>query len=94
MVRRQIRVTGLVQGVGFRWFAQQNAARLGLTGWVENQEDGSVIMEIQGEEHGVEHFTGAVAQGPRYARVESIETLHREPNPDERAFGVRDGWLF
>lgn len=93
MVRRQIRVTGLVQGVGFRWFAQQHAARLGLTGWAENQEDGSVIMEIQGEERGLEQFTDAVSQGPRYAQVGGVEILSREPDPDERTFRVRDRWF-
>lgn len=93
MVRRYIRVTGRVQGVGFRWFAQQHAARLGLTGWAENQEDGSVVMEIQGEECGVEQFTAAVSKGPSYALVDGVEAASREPDPDERTFRVRDRWF-
>ena len=89
-VRRFVRVTGLVQCVGFRWFAQQNASRLGLTGWVENEEDGSVTMEVQGETQGVDAFIGAVTQGPRYARVDSVEVAARAEDPAERSFRVRD----
>ena len=47
MQRRQIRFYGRVQGVGFRYHAKHAAAALGLTGWVRNEYDGSVMMEVQ-----------------------------------------------
>lgn len=48
-VRRRYRFFGDVQGVGFRYRAKYAAETLGLTGWVENEEDGSVTMEVQGQ---------------------------------------------
>lgn len=50
IVRYYGRAVGRVQGVGFRFFVQQNAVELGLTGWVRNMDDGSVTMEMQGQE--------------------------------------------
>ena len=47
--RVAVRFTGTVQGVGFRWTCRAIAAELGLTGWVRNEYDGSVSLEIQGE---------------------------------------------
>lgn len=90
MVRRGIRVTGIVQCVGFRWFAQQNASRFGLTGWVSNQSDGSVMMEAQGDERAVDAFTAEVSHRPRYAQVETVEIRALECEPEERSFGVQD----
>ena len=48
MIRRQYRVHGRVQGVGFRYTVTQAANALGLTGWVRNERDGSVTTELQG----------------------------------------------
>ena len=53
-VRFFARAEGRVQGVGFRFFVQQNALELGLCGWVRNMEDGSVTMEVQGQAEAVE----------------------------------------
>lgn len=93
MVRRYIRVSGLVQGVGFRWFAEQNAARLGLTGWACNLEDGDVELEVQGDAEAVDLFIGAASRGPRYARVEHITVRPLDADPGERSFHVRDTWM-
>lgn len=49
-VRKRIVFHGRVQGVGFRYTAKQLARSLGLTGWVENEYDGTVLMEVQGRE--------------------------------------------
>lgn len=91
MVRKNIVVTGLVQCVGYRWFASQNAARLGLTGWVCNREDGSVEMEVQGDVAAVAAFAEAAARGPRYAEVRRISQESRAVDPGERSFHVRGG---
>ena len=89
MVRLYIRVSGRVQGVGFRWFACAAAARLDLTGWVRNREDGDVEMEVQGDEGPVEEFVQAVSRGPRYAIVEDMERHPLIPEPGERSFHER-----
>lgn len=49
-VRKRMTFYGRVQGVGFRYTAKHLARSLGLTGWVENQWDGTVLMEVQGRE--------------------------------------------
>lgn len=51
-----MRVTGLVQGVGFRWTTQMIAQELGITGTVKNNPDGSVSIVAQGDELPLEHF--------------------------------------
>ena len=89
MVRLYIRVSGRVQGVGFRWFTSMTAARLDLTGWVRNREDGDVEMEVQGDEEPVEEVVRAVSRGPRYAVVEDMERHPLIPEPGERSFHER-----
>ena len=89
MVRLYIRVSGRVQGVGFRWFTSMTAARLNLTGWVRNREDGDVEMEVQGNEGPVEDFVRAVSRGPRYAVVENMERHPLVPEPGEGSFHER-----
>lgn len=89
MIRLYIRVSGRVQGVGFRWFTSMTAARLNLTGWVRNREDGDVEMEVQGDEGPVENFVRAVSRGPRYAVVENMERHPLVPEPGERSFHER-----
>ncbi len=56
MVRKQITFHGRVQGVGFRYTARHAADSLGLTGWVRNEYDGSVMMQVQGEEVKIDHM--------------------------------------
>lgn len=71
-VHRAFRVTGLVQGVGFRWFTRNAALRLGLTGWVANDPDGAVSGEVFGGASQVEEFERALRQGPPGARVAEL----------------------
>ena len=56
MIRVRLRFTGRVQGVGFRYFAQMNAAQFHVTGWVKNMYDGSVTAEAQGTKKQIEDF--------------------------------------
>ena len=87
IVRKRIQFRGWVQGVGFRWRARNAAESFGCTGWVSNEFDGSVLMEIQGTEEQIDSVILAVEQG-RYVRIEnmSAETI---PLQDESGFHVR-----
>ena len=89
--RLRMRFTGEVQGVGFRWTARRIAQDLGLTGWVRNEYDGSVRMELQGPAADMScYFTlfdRSYAHYPiRYVIDEKDEI---EPVPDETTFLVR-----
>lgn len=69
----KVLVHGIVQGVGFRYFTQQEAHRLGLSGHATNLADGSVEVEAQGESNAVEKLIEWLKSGPRTASVDSIE---------------------
>ena len=60
MIRVRLRLTGRVQGVGFRYFAQMNAAQFHVTGWVKNMYDGSVTAEAQGTKKQIEDLMEAM----------------------------------
>ncbi len=72
MVRKYIRFYGWVQGVGFRYRAKQAADLYGCTGWVKNEYDGSVTMEIQGSEDQIDNVILAIEKG-HYVRIENME---------------------
>jgi len=63
MVRKHILFYGSVQGVGFRWRAKNAAEHFSCTGWVRNEWDGSVSMEIQGTEEAIESVILAIEKG-------------------------------
>ena len=65
-------MTGLVQGVWFRKYTQEQAQLLGLTGWVRNVPDGTVEIVATGEEKPLENFVAWCHQGPRGARVSNV----------------------
>ena len=72
MIRRNIRFTGAVQGVGFRYRAVHAARLFGVTGWIRNEWDGSVTAELQGSEAQLDQVILAIERG-RYVRIESME---------------------
>lgn len=72
---RRYRVEGRVQGVGFRHFAQQHAARLQLSGWVRNTDDGAVEAVAAGGTAQLDEFEAELRQGPRGAFVTSLRHL-------------------
>ena len=90
-IRRRIRFKGYVQGVGFRWRANQAANAVGATGWVQNESDGSVLMEIQGS---VEQIDMVIQTIRRYIYVDDIEMKNIPVDEDERSFHVKDSWWF
>ena len=71
-VSHRVRVTGRVQGVGFRYFAMKRARALDLVGWVRNLPDGSVLCEVHGDADRVSEFEQALRAGPSYSKVDSV----------------------
>jgi acylphosphatase len=66
-------VSGIVQGVNFRWFAQRRAVELGLVGYVRNRSDGSVEFVAEGTRGALERMLDAVRVGPPSAVVENVD---------------------
>lgn len=69
----QVRITGLVQGVGFRAWTEQAARVRGLSGWVRNRRDGSVEAVVAGEADKIDALIAACRNGPPASQVENIE---------------------
>lgn len=88
IIRKHIIFKGWVQGVGFRYHAS-NAARLyGVTGWVRNEFDGSVSMEVQGTSQQINDVIAALNRA-RYIQIDDIIEKNTTVIPDERGFSVR-----
>ena len=88
IVRRYIRFYGQVQAVGFRWRATQAAKAYGVSGWVRNEYDDSVSMEIQGTRRQIDDVIASLQRGS-YIRIDYMETKELSVDPDERGFSVR-----
>jgi acylphosphatase len=73
--RLELRITGRVQGVGYRWHAREEALRLELTGWVRNRTDGSVQLVAEGERVPLTALAGWAGRGPTGARVEMCDAV-------------------
>ncbi len=80
---------GEVQGVGFRYRAKYAAELLDLTGWVENQWDGSVIAEVQGPKEMVLRWIPTITAGSHWIHIERMEHRELPLRPDESGFRVR-----
>ena len=85
----RFRVTGRVQGVGFRHFTCCAARDCGVGGWVRNLPDGSVEAVAQGDQAGLERFAAVLAAGPPWGRVERIERGPAAVRDDRAGFDVR-----
>lgn len=88
VVARKFFVSGLVQGVGFRYFAQRLAARYQLLGYVRNLADGRVEAFAEGREALVEAFKNDLNAGPRFSRVDNVEEIVVEPTGDFSSFRI------
>lgn len=73
MVQYEIKITGRVQGVGFRYFVQKRAREFDIKGWVKNTPDGGVQVMAQGDEKDMETFLEHLKIGPSMARVVKLE---------------------
>jgi len=82
-------VSGLVQGVGFRYFVCRQATKLGLTGYVRNLYDGNVQIIANGERSVLEEFVKTVRVGPRAAQVRDFSVDWQPADEVCRGFEIR-----
>ena len=88
MVRKHIIFYGSVQGVGFRWRARNAAEHFSCTGWAKNEWDGSVSMEIQGEEENIDRVILAIEKGT-FVRIDNMDV--KMLPVVEREYGFKTG---
>ena len=88
LVRKRVSFYGRVQGVGFRYTASYAARDCGVSGWVRNEYDGSVCMELQGRRDAVASVIPAIERDS-YIRIDETESKLIEPIPEERGFRVK-----
>lgn len=84
------RVTGEVQGVGFRWWCSQQAGQFGLRGWVRNRPDGTVEVVALGSKSAVGELERRIQIGPASASVHSVvEVIDSDPIGSIEGFEIR-----
>lgn len=88
MVRKEFLVSGRVQGVGFRFFCKYQASLLSLTGYAKNLEDGSVLIEVQGNESSIKKFKSSILKGNGFSRIISIDEKDLPVDTREKRFST------
>jgi acylphosphatase len=71
---RRFLISGRVQGVGYRYFAEQSAHRTGVTGWAANLDDGRVEVHANGTPAQLDDYEALLRTGPRFSDVRSVES--------------------
>jgi len=89
IVRARLRISGVVQGVGFRHWIHRNARSLEICGWVMNLDDGSVEAMFQGTSPEINAMLDLAGNGPSGALVTECKVEWLEPDPGLRGFEVR-----
>lgn len=85
-----IKISGKVQGVFFRRSAKVEADKLGLTGWVRNNNDGTVEVQAGGDKENLERFVQWCKKGPPFAKVENVEVAWSEDRYEGEGFEIVD----
>ena len=88
MPTERLRIDGLVQGVGFRWWAIRTAGRLNVHGWVRNRRDGSVEILAHGDQAALAALKVACEEGPRAARITALRSTERAEGDPHRLKGI------
>lgn len=89
VIRKSIIYYGRVQGVGFRYRAKYVAESLRLTGWVRNEEDGTVAMEVQGDEASIDRMVQMLQQD-LYIDIADMDEKNLIPRDDEYSFHINE----
>lgn len=87
-VQEAFRVSGRVQGIGYRWWARKAASELGVGGTVENLPDGSVMVQAIAPADKLEAFAMQLAKGPWGARIDRVERLPSEGRLSRERFEI------
>jgi len=87
-IARKFLITGEVQGVGYRFFAQRAAARHQVLGHVRNCADGSVEVVAEGAASDVEEFKKDLTAGPTWSRVDQLEEINLDPSNQYSGFRI------
>jgi acylphosphatase len=82
VIRKHVIVHGTVQGVGFRYWTRAEAQRLGVTGWVRNRLDGTVEVELEGDDTEVSAMLDWLRHGPSGASVSDLDAHDIGPSGD------------
>ena len=81
-------IRGLVQGVGYRWFATKSASSHKLNGWVKNQPDSTVEIKVYGDKGGIHSFIKDLARGPSFSKVNDVVVRWIEFESGYNSFSV------
>ncbi|MBN2009930.1 acylphosphatase [candidate division KSB1 bacterium] len=84
-----ITVTGIVQGVGFRWFVERGAKKLGLCGYVKNVPNGNVEIDVEGDEGLIIELIQMVKVGNSHSRVTGVDVTWKEFKGKYSTFFIR-----
>jgi len=82
-------ISGVVQGIGYRYFVYRSARQLDLVGWVRNLPDGRVQAVAEGDRGVLEIFIKELKTGPRFASVHNIDLKWAEPTGQYTTFDIR-----
>ncbi|MDS0526398.1 acylphosphatase [Clostridium sp. SHJSY1] len=88
MLRYFLVLDGRVQGVGFRFYAQTNALKYSLTGFVRNMANGMVELEVQGEEENLQKFLSVIKKGNMFIKVTDFSAKKLPLVKDEKKFKI------
>ncbi|MFE8701443.1 acylphosphatase [Cytobacillus sp. FJAT-54145] len=89
MVQLHIMVSGKVQGVGYRYFAQMKAVQYGIKGWVRNSDDNSVEIVAVGEQEQVDQFVKVLREGNPFSKVTNVEISQLEESSSFQSFKIK-----
>ncbi len=84
-----ITVTGTVQGVGFRWFVERGAKKIGLYGYVKNVPNGDVEIDVEGDENLIKEMIRMIKVGNSHSRVTGVDVTWKEYKNKHSSFFIR-----